>query len=236
MSESLYRPAANVCPMCNWRALPDGRSVCFRCVPLDAAKSKALARQEQLKQWPGGCLDCGHCEQCIERSIAAEGDDPLGAFAEEVRSGPGPTRQPRGCVGRRGRIPQLPRPVAKGVGGSGEAGKPSAISEPTEAEFTRMVIQFAKLHGWRVAHFRPAMTKSGKWVTAVQGDGKGYPDLTLVRAGRLIFAELKVGRRNKPTAEQKVWLADFAEVPGVLAVVWRPEDWPEIEAEIGRPA
>jgi len=109
--------------------------------------------------------------------------------------------------------------------------KPARLPAITEAEFTRMVIQFAQLHGWRVAHFRPAQTKAGKWVTAVQGDGKGYPDLTIVRRGRLIFAELKVGR-NPTTPEQEQWLADFAEVPGVLAVVWKPADWPAIEKEL----
>ena len=31
-------------------------------------------------------------------------------------------------------------------------------SGPTEAEFTDQVIQFAQLHRWRVAHFRPAKT------------------------------------------------------------------------------
>src|SRR5215813_9770420 len=32
------------------------------------------------------------------------------------------------------------------------------------------------------------------WRTAVSGDGAGFPDLLLVRAERLVVAELKVGR------------------------------------------
>lgn len=104
----------------------------------------------------------------------------------------------------------------------------------SEAEFTAQVIGFARLHGWRSAHFRPALTRSGRWTTAVQGDGKGFPDLVLVR-GRppeLLFAELKVGR-NKPTEEQAVWLAQLA-ATGVAAYLWCPEDWTEIEAVLSR--
>lgn len=100
----------------------------------------------------------------------------------------------------------------------------------TEAEFTRQVIQFAQLHRWTTAHFRPAMTQSGRWVTAVQGDGRGFPDLVLVR-DRVVVAELKVGK-NKPTDEQREWLRKFA-AADVAAFVWRPEDWPEIERVIG---
>jgi len=61
----------------------------------------------------------------------------------------------------------------------------------------------ARLFGWRVAHFRSVETKRQGWQTPVQGDGKGYPDLCLVRE-RIIFIELKVGR-NKLTFEQEEW-------------------------------
>jgi hypothetical protein len=98
---------------------------------------------------------------------------------------------------------------------------------PTEAAFTAQVIGYARLMGWRSAHFRPGMNARGQWMTAVQGDGAGFPDLILARGPRLVVAELKVGR-NKPTAEQKKWLAAF-EAAGVPAYTWRPADWPEIE-------
>lgn len=106
-------------------------------------------------------------------------------------------------------------------------------SEPTEAEFTRQVIQYAQLHGWRVAHFRPGMTRAGNWVTPVQGDGKGWPDLFLVRKHSIVVAELKVGRRDT-TPEQDAWLADL-ENAGCAAHVWRPTDWREIEDVLGAP-
>jgi hypothetical protein len=97
----------------------------------------------------------------------------------------------------------------------------------SEAEFTRQVLALAKVHGWRTAHFRPAWARSGKMITAVQGDGKGFPDLVLVKGGRLIFAELKAAEgRLKP--EQVEWLNDLSKVPEVGVYLWRPADWPGI--------
>ena len=73
----------------------------------------------------------------------------------------------------------------------------------TEKELTASVIQMARLFGWRIAHFRSVETKRQGWQTPVQGDGKGYPDLCLVRE-RIIFIELKCGK-NKLEPEQEVW-------------------------------
>lgn len=103
---------------------------------------------------------------------------------------------------------------------------------PTEAEFARQVLAYARICGWRSAHFRPGLTLGGEWKTAVQGDGVGFPDLILVRGTRMIAAELKVGR-NAVTMEQQAWLAAF-EVAGVPAYTWRPADWTEIERILGR--
>lgn len=106
----------------------------------------------------------------------------------------------------------------------------------SEAEFTSQVIQYARLHGWLVAHFRPAMTgrtnAAGKkiWVTPVQGDGKGFPDLVLV-SSRVIYAELKVGA-NSLSADQITWEYRL-KIAGAEHHVWRPEDWPEIEKALG---
>jgi hypothetical protein len=105
------------------------------------------------------------------------------------------------------------------------------LSAPTEADFTRQVLALARLCRWRAAHFRPGLTRSGGWATAVQGDGAGFPDLILVKPGRVVVAELKVGR-NRPTPGQRAWLQAF-ESAGVPAYVWRPEDWPEVERVLG---
>lgn len=102
-----------------------------------------------------------------------------------------------------------------------------ALPRMSEDEFQRQVIQFARLHRWKVAHFRPAMTRGGRWVTPVQADGAGFPDLVMVRGGEVVVAELKVGT-NQPTEDQVRWIDAFvgAEVP---AFVWYPRDWTDIE-------
>lgn len=93
----------------------------------------------------------------------------------------------------------------------------------TEAELQTGVIDCARLFGWRVAHFRPALTKHG-WRTPVQADGAGFPDLVLTRPPRLLFVELKAGR-GKVTDQQEAWLAALGDVPSVEVHVWRPDDW-----------
>ena len=95
-----------------------------------------------------------------------------------------------------------------------------------EASLLSVVIRFARLRGWLVTHSRPGRTAHG-WRTPIQGD-PGYPDLTLIRNGRLVFAELK-SDTGKVRQEQRVWLSCLVEAPGVECYVWRPGDWPEIE-------
>ncbi len=103
----------------------------------------------------------------------------------------------------------------------------------TEARFTKEVIALAKSCGWRTAHFRPAQTKSGHWITAVQGDGKGFFDLVLVRCRKIIFAELKV-KGNKLTTEQKEWRDVIIHValdnPKVSYALWTPDCWEHINS------
>ena len=96
---------------------------------------------------------------------------------------------------------------------------PNSRGGITEAEFTSSVVALFELHGWRVCHVRPARTSRG-WRTAYEGH-KGLPDIIAARGGKIIMAELKVGK-NKPTADQRQWL----EASG--SPVWRPEDWDTI--------
>ena len=91
----------------------------------------------------------------------------------------------------------------------------------TEADFTTMVVNLAYLYGWKVCHFRPAKTARG-YRTALQGD-KGLPDIIAARNGRVVFAELKVGK-NKLTPDQEGWIHHL----GGDTYIWRPEDWDEI--------
>lgn len=96
----------------------------------------------------------------------------------------------------------------------------TVATDLTEAELQAHVIDLARMLRWRVAHFRPAMTKHG-WRTPVAADGKGFPDLVLVR-DRVIFAELK-SRTGRVGADQQAWL-DAARAAGAEAHVWRPAD------------
>ncbi len=100
----------------------------------------------------------------------------------------------------------------------------------TEREFLDQVIALAKLNGWRTAHFRPAQKKNGQWVTAVQGDGKGFPDLVLLKGDRILCVELKTNT-GEATAAQREWLVALNRA-GVPACIWKPKDWEFIVREL----
>jgi len=103
------------------------------------------------------------------------------------------------------------------------AGKPPALSE---SAFQAQVIHYAKLRSWRIAHFRPALDRRGRWKTAVQADGAGFPDLCIVRGNRIIWAELK-SPTGVVSAEQQQWL-DALRMASQDVYLWRPDDWDEI--------
>lgn len=100
-----------------------------------------------------------------------------------------------------------------------------------EAELLDGILRVARLYGWRSAHFRPARTAHG-WRTPVGGDGKGWPDLFLVRPPRLLVVELKSGT-GRVEPDQRRWLEDLAAC-GVEAHVWRPQDLEEAARILAR--
>lgn len=97
---------------------------------------------------------------------------------------------------------------------------PSAFSVAamTEAQLQNCVRDCAQLFGWRFYH---------PWIS-VKSAG-GFPDCTMVRGDRIIFAELK-GVRGKVSEAQEAWLSDLAEA-GVETYLWRPEAWLSGEIE-----
>lgn len=92
----------------------------------------------------------------------------------------------------------------------------------SERDFQSQVIDLARQTGWRLAHFRPGKTAGGRWATQMSGD-VGYPDLTLVRGDRLIFAELKT-TTGQTSDGQIEWLDALVQVTDVSAQLWRPGD------------
>ena len=88
----------------------------------------------------------------------------------------------------------------------------------SERDFQKQVLDLARLRGWLVAH-----TYDSRLAT-----GTGYPDLTLCRQGRIIFAELKT-ELGRLRPEQKVWLEALRSVVGVEVYTWKPHDWADIE-------
>jgi len=102
----------------------------------------------------------------------------------------------------------------------------STAYEPNEVEFQSAVVDYARIKGWRCAHFRPArIMRNGQisWRTPVSADGQGFVDLVLARNGKILFWECK-SNNGKVSAEQQLWLDAL---PGARVI--RPRDWPEIE-------
>lgn len=96
----------------------------------------------------------------------------------------------------------------------------------SEGDFLGQVIDLAHVYGWKVAHFRPAQTKYG-WRTPVQADGKGFPDLVMLKPPRLVFAELK-SEKGKLSPEQEGWLSLLKGIKGIEVYCWKPKDFESI--------
>ncbi|MPZ14310.1 MAG: hypothetical protein GEU73_07775 [Chloroflexi bacterium] len=92
----------------------------------------------------------------------------------------------------------------------------------TETDFLRAVVTEAHRNGWRLHHQRPCRTKDG-WASAIIGD-KGFPDMCLVRGGKVMFWELK-SEKGRVSEDQQRWIDQL----GSVAMVLRPSDWPYIE-------
>ena len=94
----------------------------------------------------------------------------------------------------------------------------------TEREFLRTIVEYAKLRGWLCYHVIDRKDYARR-------TSRGFPDLVLVRNGTLIFAEVK-SEKGKISHEQRVWLDELENIPGLKVYVWRPHDWPQIEESL----
>ena len=90
------------------------------------------------------------------------------------------------------------------------------IPKMSERELSKQIVAAARDNNWLCYH-----TFLSKW------SKPGFPDLCMVRDGKLLFWELKsdVGKVSEAQTE---WLAELAAVPGVDARVVRPSDLEEV--------
>lgn len=95
-------------------------------------------------------------------------------------------------------------------------------ADASEAALLAAVLDYAGARGWRCFHPKPAGYTRGVPHTAYDGDA-GYPDVTLARAGIVLFLELKAAGKY-PGPEQRAW----REAIGASARVVRPKDAEEI--------
>lgn len=101
------------------------------------------------------------------------------------------------------------------------------------------VAAYARTNGWMVAHFAAGGTASGRaFTTPTRYDGSGFPDLTMVRGSRIVFAELKRKGVRRISESQEKWMVSLIRVesdnPGVEYHLWNPLDWPSIERTLKR--
>ena len=98
------------------------------------------------------------------------------------------------------------------------------LREIPETAFRKQVMDAATVQGWEV-YFT--------WVS-IHSVG-GYPDLSMVRGARHVYAELKrfgvrsTPKKPNPTVKQRKWLCILARCPGHEVFVWDPSCWPQIE-------
>lgn len=107
-----------------------------------------------------------------------------------------------------------------------EQDQSEAVDHISERDLQATVVGMARGYGWMVY----GVLEQSRYAKRLS---KGYPDLTLVREGRLILAELK-SEKGKLTPEQQQWLDTFLrygqEHDGCCEVyVWRPSQLDLIE-------
>ena len=93
----------------------------------------------------------------------------------------------------------------------------SGVENMKERDLQKWIIQYAEIHGWYVYH-----------VANVRGQLRsntaiGYPDLTMARGDRLVFAELKA-KRGRVTEPQLRWLNRLQDLKSVECYLWKPTD------------
>jgi hypothetical protein len=108
----------------------------------------------------------------------------------------------------------------------------ATVLSQTEKQFQAAVLELAQQLGWRIAHFNDSRRQIRPGVFVGDSDAAGWPDLVLCRPPRLLVVELKTDK-GRVSPAQVEWLQVLT-LCGVNARVWRPADWPTIEAALAR--
>jgi hypothetical protein len=87
----------------------------------------------------------------------------------------------------------------------------------SEKKWQALVVQMARTFGYLSYHTLDSRKCA-----------PGYPDLTLVGHGRLIYAELKK-EKGRLSPAQKVWLEELGKTCAEV-YVWRPSQYKEVRA------
>lgn len=101
------------------------------------------------------------------------------------------------------------------------------VGKVTGKDLQKYVIDLARTLQWKVAHFPPIQARDG-WRTPVAADGKGFPDLLMVRERQIVVEIKGDGDRLRP--EQSDWLTAFR-MAGIAAHVWTPSSWESGEVD-----
>lgn len=86
----------------------------------------------------------------------------------------------------------------------------------SERELQDQILAEAKTYNWLVFHDNDSRRNNA-----------GFPDLVLVKDGKIIFAELKrESKRAKLRDDQVIWIEELGRASGenVMVAVWRPSD------------
>ncbi len=96
------------------------------------------------------------------------------------------------------------------------------VKGESEEAFQSQVVELAIYTGWKVYHTHDSRRSAA-----------GYPDLTMVRRGRVLFAELKK-EDGETTPEQLEWLVALGAGYGVECYLWKPSEFEDIKAVLLR--
>lgn len=98
----------------------------------------------------------------------------------------------------------------------------------SETAWMQQLTELAVRLGWQWLHVRSSMYGERHFLTATSGPlGRGWPDLLLIKPGRMIAAELK--RRGAHATDDQLRVLAALSAAGVEAYVWWPDDFDTVK-------